>query len=240
MKTLALFGGQDPQGLTAQLARITLDALPGETTWLDLNDWLLNPDLDALVAQLAAADVWLLISPTYFGSVAGALKQALDRLRPRLTRMTQAGDTLPGAMRGKVYATITSCFASGWDNCFTHQTDGCLTTIDKAMSAAGLRKAGELVLPGTWNMHALPPAKGDQALALAKKIGAKRAKDDETMKRYLLLFAMVAIMALITMGLQSLLPISGFWLRYISFVLIFFALLAGCLHYATFMRHKHR
>ena len=60
------------------------------------------------------------------------------------------------------------------------------------------------------------------------------------MKRYGLLFVMVAVMALITMSLQLLLPLSGFWWHYISFVIIFFGLLAGILHYATFMRHKHR
>ncbi|MCI1987229.1 MAG: NAD(P)H-dependent oxidoreductase [Lactobacillus sp.] len=250
MHTIALFGGQDPQGLTAQLTRSVLAACDGTTEFIDLNEWTLrpdhrgeiNPELDALEAKLAAADVWVLASPTYFGTVAGTLKQAFDCLRPRLTRMTHKGDTLPDKYKGKVYITISSCFAPGWDNTFTHQTDACLTMLDKAMAAAGLRKAGELVLPGTWGMHALPPAKLDQARKLAAKLPAKVRKDDETLKRYILLFCMIAVMALATMGIQLLIPAvtTNFWTRYASFVVIFFLLLAGILHYATFVRHKHR
>ncbi|WP_461215566.1 flavodoxin family protein [Lacticaseibacillus sp. GG6-2] len=250
MHTIALFGGHNPDGLTAQLTHAVLNATPGTHEFIDLNQLALtpaiphqaNPGLDALVAKLQAADAWLLACPTYYGSVAGPLKQTLDCLRPKLTRMTKAGDTLPGGCKGKVYATITSCFASGLDNFFTHQTDSTLMTLDKAMSAAGLRKAGELVLPNTWKRHDLPPAKLDEARNLAGKVAKKARKDDETLKRYCLLFGMIAVMALATMGIQQLLPplTSNFWSRYASFVVIFFVLLAGILHYATFMRHKHR
>lgn len=248
MHTVALFGGHNPHGLTARLAQHLLTVIPGTSEFIDLNTRFLHPDrpdeanpnLDALETKMAHADVWVLISPTYYGSVAGPLKQALDCLRPRIIRMTQKGDSLPGKYRGKVYLTVSSCFANGWDNTFTHQTDACLTTLDKAMSTAGLRKAGELVLPHTWGMSELPPAKLKAAEQLAAKLPSRVRKDDETMKRYGLLFVMVAVMALITMSLQLLLPLSGFWWRYISFVIIFFGLLAGILHYATFMRHKHR
>lgn len=55
------------------------------------------------------------------------------------------------------------------------------------------------------------------------------------MKRYFELFAIVAIMTLITMGIQvglsHLVPITGFWWTYFSFVIIFFALLATILHF---------
>lgn len=250
MHTIALFGGQDPQGLTAKLTHALLEACEGTHEFIDLNQLTLRPDrrgeanpaLDALEQKVAAADVWVLASPTYFGTVAGTLKQALDCLRPRLTRMTHQGDTLPGKYTGKVYLTITSCFASGLENTFTHQTDACLTMLDKAMAAAGLRKAGELILPGTWNCHTVPETKIAQAQALAAKLPAKVRRDNETMKRYLLLFGMIAIMALATMGIQLLIPATtmNFWTRYASFVLIFFVLLAGILHYATFVRHKHR
>jgi hypothetical protein len=51
---------------------------------------------------------------------------------------------------------------------------------------------------------------------------------------------MIAVMALATMGIQQLWPAltNGFWLRYVSFVVIFFVLLAIILHVMTFMRHK--
>ncbi|OAU91828.1 NADPH-dependent FMN reductase, partial [Lacticaseibacillus rhamnosus] len=176
------------------------------------------------------------------GTVAGQFKQLLDCLRHRITRMTHQGDTLPGKFKDKHYVSVTSCFATGLDNTFTHQTDATLVTIDKAMTAAGLHKITELVLPHTWGMTALPAAKVKQAQALGAKLATFKKKDDETLKRYLLLFGMIAVMALATMGIQQLIPgvATNFWWRYVSFVVIFFVLLACLLHYATFMRHKRR
>ena len=64
------------------------------------------------------------------------------------------------------------------------------------------------------------------------------------MKRYFELFAIVAIMTLITMGIQvglsHLVPITGFWWTYFSFVIIFFALLATILHLLTVRLHTRK
>jgi len=63
-------------------------------------------------------------------------------------------------------------------------------------------------------------------------------------KRYFELFAIVAIMTLITMGIQvglsHLVPITGFWWTYFSFVIIFFALLATILHLLTVRLHARK
>lgn len=61
------------------------------------------------------------------------------------------------------------------------------------------------------------------------------------MRRYLQLFLMVAIMALITMGLQLLFHVittTNFWLIYGSFVIIFYGLLAIILHFFTVVKHR--
>ena len=64
------------------------------------------------------------------------------------------------------------------------------------------------------------------------------------MKRYFELFAIVALMTLITMGIQvglsHLVPITGFWWTYFSFVIIFFALLATILHLLTVRLHARK
>ncbi|WP_057893964.1 flavodoxin family protein [Lacticaseibacillus brantae] len=248
MHILGIFGGQAADGATMTLMKTVLAAVPEPNTTeiIDLNDWQLRPqgrELDALEAKLAAADVWVLASPTYFSTIAGQMKQFLDVMRPRLVRMTQAGDTLPGQYKDKHYLSISSCFASGLENTFTHQTDQTFRTLDKAMTAAGLHKITELVLPNTWANHTdIPTTKLAQAQRIGGKLGTKTRKDDETLKRYLLLFMMIAVMALATMGIQLVLPVltSNFWWRYISFVLIFFVLLACLLHYFTFVRHKRR
>lgn len=251
MKIIGLYGGQDINGQTATLLKAVLAAADAETELIDLNTYTLkpdgrnhqpNPDLDKLEAKLAAADVWVWASPTYFSTIAGQLKQALDCLRPRMVRMNSIGDTLPGPYKDKHYVAITSCFASPLENTFTHQTDATFRTIDKAMSLAGVHKVAELVLPGTWGLHTIPERKLAQARALGQRLTTKTQKDDETMKRYLLLLGMIALMALATMGIQQFVPLftTNFWWRYISFVLIFFILLSCLLHYATFMRHKRR
>ncbi|KRN25341.1 flavodoxin family protein [Lacticaseibacillus camelliae] len=251
MKIVGLYGGQDPNGLTAQYLKAVLAGASGaETEFVDLNQYIIRPDvpgeanpaLDELEGKLAAADVWVLGSPTYFGTVAGQFKQFFDCFRHRMVRMTHDADTLPGKYKDKHYVSVSSCFASGLDNTFTHQTDATFTMIDKAMSAAGIHKVAELVLPGTWGMTTVPAKKVAQAKAVGAKLTAKKRKDDETLKRYMLLFGMIAVMALATMGIQQLLPwtTSSFWLRYVSFVIIFFVLLACILHYMTFVRHHRR
>lgn len=248
MHILGIFGGQAADGATMTLMKTVLAAVPAPNTTevINLNDWQLQPNgaqLDALEAKLSQADVWVLASPTYFSTIAGQMKQFLDVMRPRLVRMTKAGDTLPGKYKDKHYLSISSCFASGLENTFTHQTDQTFRTLDKAMTAAGLHKITELVLPNTWANHTtIPAAKLAQATRIGSKLGTKTRKDDETLNRYLLLFMMIAVMALATMGLQLALPIltSNFWWRYISFVLIFFILLSCLLHYFTFVRHKRR
>lgn len=69
-------------------------------------------------------------------------------------------------------------------------------------------------------------------------------KDDNTLKRYIQLFLMIAVMALITMALQGafrqVLPLQNFFVNWGSFVLIFFVLLAGILHFVTVMKHRRR
>ena len=92
-------------------------------------------------------------------------------MRHRMTRMTHKGDTLPGQFKDKHYVSVTSCFATGLDNTFTHQTDATLVAIDKAMTAAGVHKITELVLPHTWGMASLPLAKVNQAHQLGEKLG---------------------------------------------------------------------
>lgn len=251
MRIVGIYGGQSAEGLTADVVKAVLaGAGDAECEFVDLNTYHLtpdqpgiaNPDLDQLEEKLAAADVWVLGTPTYFGTVAGQFKQFFDCFRHRMARMTKQGDTLPGKYKDKHYVSVTSCFASGLDNTFTHQTDATLTMIDKAMTVGGLHKVSEFVLPGTWQMTRVPEEKLTAAKRLGARLVGKTRKDDATLKRYLLLFVMIAVMALATMGIQLLLPVltANFWFRYASFVIIFFVLLAGLLHYFTFMRHKRR
>ncbi len=107
---------QDPDGLTASLVKTILAGVtaPATTEFIDLNQYQLRPDrpgqtnpvLDELEEKLQAADVWILGTPTYFGTVAGQFKQLLDCLRHRITRMTHQGIRFQESL--KINSTLAS------------------------------------------------------------------------------------------------------------------------------------
>ncbi len=253
MKVLGILGAHKKDGLTAQYLAAIAKGLPQAVTYecLYLADYTITPDkgqlnpvLDKLEKKLQESDIWIMAAPTYWGALSGVMKNFLDCMRPRMVRMTKAADTLPAQFKDKHYLSLTTCFQSSLENFFVGITDDTFKTIDRAMTGAGLIKVTEIVGTGTWGQKQPDPAK----LALCQRWGAKLAtkqkKDDNTVKRYIQLFCMIAVMALVTMGLQQLIfgVFSGgkFWITYATFVLIFYVLLASLLHFFTFLRHRRR
>lgn len=113
------------------------------------------------------------------------------------------------------------------------------------MTTAGLIKLGEGVQTATYGLKQLTDKKQTELEKLGNKINRTQRKDDQTLKRYIELFFIVAAMALITMVIQAgILKLLGqalsFWTNYISFVLIFFILLAITLHFFTVVKHKRK
>jgi len=254
MRYLALLGSHEQHGITAGYLQAVLTALPqdAEVETVFLRDYQIYPDnkeqrcpaLDEIEAKMAASDFWIICAPTYWGGMAGVMKQFFDCMRFRLVRMTSAGDTLPGKYKDKHYLSMTTCFISSTDNFFTGITDQTFVTIDRIMTGAGLIKVGEFVGTGTWGTDAPRPAKLAECRRWGQKIANRPRKDDNTLKRYLLLFVMIAAMSLVTMGLQAwwlgVFAAGKFWITYISFVVIFYVLLASLLHFFTFVRHRRR
>ena len=127
----------------------------------------------------------------------------------------------------------------------TGMTDSAFRTMDKAMTTAGLIKLGEGVQTATYGLKQLTDKKQTELEKLGNKINRTQRKDDQTLKRYIELFFIVAAVALITMVIQAgILKLLGqalsFWTNYISFVLIFFILLAITLHFFTVVKHKRK
>ena len=127
----------------------------------------------------------------------------------------------------------------------TGMTDSAFRTMDKAMTTAGLIKLGEGVQTATYGLKQLTSKKQLELEKLGNKINRTQRKDDQTLKRYIELFFIVAVMALITMVIQAgILKLLGqalsFWTNYISFVLIFFILLAITLHFFTVVKHRRK
>lgn len=253
MKILGILGAHKKEGFTGQLLNTLLNAVPKEheTELLYLEDYSLkphtgkpNPELKTIIQKLNESDVWILAAPTYWGGLSGVMKNFLDCLRPKLVYQKKNGDTIPGPFKNKHYLSLTSCYISTVENFFTGVTDSTFQTIDRVMTAAGVIKIGEIVLPDTFNMKTLPSKKIELCQKMAQKIVRKKRRDDSTLKRYIQLFFMIALMALITMGLQAalnlVLPLQYFWLNYLSFVVIFFVLLASILHFVTVRKHRRR
>lgn len=253
MRVLGILGAHQRHGITAQLLAATLAALPADvqTETIFLADYQITPDtgqanpvLDKLEQALQASDIWVMATPTYWGSTSGLMKNFLDCMRPRMVRMTKKADTLPGQFKNKHYLSLTTCFIASWENFFVGITDDTFRVIDRALTGAGLIKIAEFVSTGTWQQQQPTAKQLARCHALGQKLAHRQVKDDATLKRYLQLLGMVATMSLVTMGLQQLFfklfTWPTFWLAYASFVVIFYVLLASLLHYFTFLRHRRR
>ncbi|MFB9769941.1 flavodoxin family protein [Lactiplantibacillus modestisalitolerans] len=254
MKVIGLLGAHNPAGVTAKLLEAVLAgaARHAETELVDLNQYDLkpdignqpNPDLDKLDAKLLAADVWVLAAPTYIGGVSGVMKQFCDCFRNRIARFNAVGEAVPDRFKNKHYVTISDCYAGGVENYLTGVTDATFKTLDKFLTMGGLIKLREVVLTKTWGLKALPAAKQAECERVGERAAQRRVKDDSTMKRYLQLFGMIAVMALVTMGIEALigrwLPLTNFWAYYAVFVVVFYVLLAAILHFFTVVKHRRR
>ncbi|WP_367370065.1 flavodoxin family protein [Latilactobacillus curvatus] len=251
MKILGVLGSHQRDGVNGQLLDAVLAGVKPEddVEVIFLNDYQILPDagkanpvLDELEAKLLAADVWILAAPTYWGAMSGVMKNFLDCMRQCLVRFNRAGDALPDRFKGKSYITISSCYASPAEELVTGVTDGTFRTFDKVLGAAGLLKIREIVQTKTYGLKTLSAQKQAECRQVGASIQSKAKRTDDTVKRYIQLFCMVACATLITMLLQQLvnlvLPIGQFWLNYVSFVLIFFILLASVLHFFTVVKHR--
>ena len=255
VKVLGILGAHKEHGVTRLMLDTVLKQVtaPNTSEIIYLEDYQIKPDIkeqpnpvmDQLIAKLTAADVWVIAAPTYWGGLSGVTKNFFDCLRQRLVRFDHQGGTHPDKFAHKHYISLTNCYAGKWENFLSGITDASFRTIDKVLTAGGLIKVGEAVQTSTWGLTELPAKKVRELSKLGQKINQATRKDDQTVKRYFELFFIVAVMAFITMLLQTLclkaLNLTlGFWSNYISFVIIFFALLAVTLHFFTVVKHKRK
>lgn len=254
LKVLGILGTHNPTGVTAQMLQAVLKgaATSAETEFVDLNDYDVRPDhdgqknadLDRLEAKMLAADVWVLAAPTYLGGLSGVMKNFLDCFRNRIARYNAVGEAVPDRFKNKHYVTITDCYAGAIENYVTGVTDAAFKTMDKFLTMGGLIKLREIVITRTWGMQRLSAKKQAEGERVGSHAAHKREKDDNTVKRYIELFFMIAIMALVTMGIEAgigqFMPLHNFWAYYAVFVVVFYVLLATILHFFTVVKHRRR
>jgi len=254
MRVLGILGSQQPNGITGQSLQAVLKGAAGQATtdWINLADYQLtadhdnqpNPVLDRLEAKLLAADVWVFAAPTYLGGLSGIMKNFLDCMRNRIARYNAVGEAVPDRFKNKHYVTITNCYAGGVENFVTGVTDASFKTMDKFLTMGGLIKIREIVVTKTFGMTSLSAKKQAECEQVGQRAATKKERDDNTMKRYLELFGMIAVMALVTMGIEAgigrLIPLDNFWAYYGVFVVVFYVLLASILHFFTVVKHRRR
>jgi multimeric flavodoxin WrbA len=253
LKILGILGAHRNDGVTAKMLAAVMAGVqkPNEAETIYLEDYPFKPDrgdqkdpvLDELEQKMLESDVWVIAAPTYWGGLAGQMKDFFDCMRQRLVRFDHTGGTHPDRFKNKHYLSITDCYTGTFENWVTGVTDQSFRTIDKVMTAAGVIKLHELVLTNTWGLVELPENKKQTCLKWGQRLNSVKKRDDNTLKRYIELFFMIAFMALLTMGIQlgfKLVPAQAFWLRYVSFVLIFYVLLACILHFFTVVKHRRR
>lgn len=257
MRAVAILAAHSRTGLSQAMLDGVLAPIEGTGNWtvdqVFLSDYQLEdnqptlgrPGLADLTATLMQADVWLISAPTYLGNTSGLMKHFLDCFRSRLYRVDRKGRIFPGKLKGKRYVVLTSCYASPLKNFLFRVTDPGLDQIDQTLHNAGLVKVGEAVLAGTWGMTDLPAEERTELNALGGRVLNPKAKERSslTMFRYLILLATVALVSLVTMGLENWafasLGISGnFWNHWLFFVVVFFTILALILHLLTLARHR--
>ncbi|EHL98019.1 flavin reductase [Lentilactobacillus parafarraginis F0439] len=253
MKILGILGGHRRDGVTGKMLETVLSGVdqPNQAELVYLEDYPFKPDhgdqkdpvLDQLEAKMLASDVWVIAAPTYWGGLAGEMKDFFDCMRQRLVRIDHLGATHPDRFKDKHYLSLTNCYTGTFENWVTGVTDQSFRTIDKVMSAAGVIKLHELVVTNTYGMTELPDRKKQACLTWGKRLNSIKKRDDSTVKRYIELFFMIAVMALVTMGIQlgfGFVPKHDFWMAYASFVVIFYVLLGSILHFFTVVKHRRR
>lgn len=254
MYVLGLLGSQRPDGVTAQTLKAVLKgaAKTAKVELINLNDYVILPDqpsqhnsdldLDLIENKLLKADVWVLAAPTYLGGLSGVMKNFLDCMRNRIARFNAVGEAVPDRFKNKHYVTVTNCYVGSVENMVTGMTDAAFKTMDKFLTMGGLIKIREIVVTKTFGMSQLSAKKQSECERVGQKAAQRKERDDNTMKRYVELFLMIAVMALITMGIEAgigqLIPLQNFWAYYGVFVIVFYVLLASILHFFTVVKHR--
>lgn len=251
-KIVGILGSYNHKGKTARMLEHLLSGAKkaGLTTELIyLDDYQIkgnHSDVKKLYTKMAQSDCIILAAPTYWGGLSGLAKIFLDCTRQYLVHVAQDGDLKPGALKGKKYITITSCYKTTLENILTGVTDPTFNTVQTVFNAAGMKPIGEIVLTNTWNMSSLPENKKEECYQMGLTLQQLIEKEHDLLKRYIQLFGMIAVSSLLIMGIEEglakvgLLDLSNFWIRWIAFVLLFFTLLSIILHSVTVHNHKKK
>ncbi|WP_163652079.1 flavodoxin family protein [Listeria sp. PSOL-1] len=250
MKVIGILGTTNKIGLTAQmLDEVLLGAKENgcETMCLYLGDQdLKGNNLRQIGQEIEQADCLIFATPTYWNGMSGLLKNFFDVYRNQFVLTSSKAQLIPYRLKGKSYITITSCYKGSFENIVAGVTNTTFNQIDDITRQAGMHRMAELVLTNTFRKKELSKKKKEEAYTLGVKIAKRQKRGGFTLKRYIQLFFMLAITTLIVMGAQVGLEklggfkLESFWMRYMTFVILFFLFLSVMLRTVTLYNHKRR
>ncbi|WP_025693303.1 flavodoxin family protein [Paenibacillus zanthoxyli] len=176
-RLLAIKGGPRPDGMTAKMLQIAVQAAAKagwETDICDLYKVDISackgcPDCQAtgvcppsgeladLWVRLALSDLVILSAPTYYANVPGQVKLMFDRLAGKAMDRSAAGIApRPTLSKDQQYLLMTACNTPFPFNRLLGQSSSCLAAMNEFFRISGMTCRGKIVCPGAKKLTEVP------------------------------------------------------------------------------------
>jgi NAD(P)H-dependent FMN reductase len=186
MKMLVLNASPRKKGNVAGLLSAVVEGANGaaDVEWIDVYGLSIKPciscmkcrpdkpcalpkdDAHAVAEKIAAADVLVVGTPTYWGNMSAPLKALFDRIVTTVEHIEKTGLPRP-RLKGK-RAVIVTALSSPWPfSLLPSQASGAVSSVKRVLSGGGVKIVGTLILSGTRSMDEIPA----RAIRRARSIG---------------------------------------------------------------------
>ncbi len=186
MKILVLNASPRKKGKVAGLLSAVVEGANGapDVEWIDVYGLSITPclscmkcrpdrpcalpkdDAHAVAEKIAAADVLVVGTPTYWGNMSAPLKALFDRIVTTVEHIGKTGLPKP-RLKGKRAVVVTASSAPWPFNLLPTHAGGAVRSVRTVLTAGGVKIAGTIILGGTRNMDEIPP----RAVRRANSIG---------------------------------------------------------------------
>ncbi|MBN2224876.1 MAG: NAD(P)H-dependent oxidoreductase [Deltaproteobacteria bacterium] len=188
MKMLVLNGSPKKKGKVAGLLSAVVEGANAthDIEWIDVYNLSIKPcigcmkcrpdkpcaqptDGSYIVAEkIAAADVLVVGTPTYWGNMSAPLKALFDRIVTTLEYIETEKMSLPRPLLKGKRAVIVTASSAPWPlNLLSSSARGAVRSVSVVLKSAGMRIVGTIMLGNTRTMDAIPP----RAVRRARSIG---------------------------------------------------------------------
>ncbi|NGM82735.1 flavodoxin family protein [Paenibacillus sp. 7124] len=176
-RLLAIKGGPRPDGITAKMLQIAVQAAKAagwETDFCDLYEVDITAckgcpecratgvcppggELAELWERLASSDLVILSAPTYYANVPGQVKLLFDRLAGKAMDRSGAGlAPKPTLSSRQQYLLMTACNTPFPLNRMLRQSSACLAAMNEFFRISGMTRKGQVVCAGAKKLTEVP------------------------------------------------------------------------------------